>query len=242
MQDIDQVEDTKQVELFYTNFPNEVVNSYLRSYYEKYSSLFKEINKKVKKTNNFDNIIKYNSDYKVLLTKFEKISEEFRDTFVRKALEKSKSSQIQIYSQIEIKNEFEKIKIDLIERVLRDLPKKYCGSFFINRFYNNIILDNFKEMSPLLFLLFNPKKPVDKARFGLTQYRAIGSIDNAIKQNDFEKAFELLSYLKEHKDLTKEFERKLSSQLKSHLLFDIVAEHSRIQIVIEKKFLDKIQL
>lgn len=80
-------------------------------------------------------------------------------------------------------------------------------------------------MSPLLYFWFDPKKPIDKSFSG---YRAIGAIDHAIDQNDFERAFEILVYLKEHKDLTKDIERKLSYHIKSQLLFDVVSEHSNI--------------
>ena len=190
--------------------------------------MFKELNKKVKKTNNVDNIIKYNRDHKELLTKLEKITFDFKDAYIQKALEKSKSNQVKLYSQIEIKNEFEKIKLELIDRIFRDLPRKAFGSFFINRFYNNIILPNLKEMNALLYLFFHPKNHMDKSLFGCKEYSAIGSIDYAIMQNDFERAFELLENFKEHKDLTKDLERKLSQSIKNQLLFDIVSEHSKI--------------
>lgn len=200
----------------------------MRTYYEKYYYLFKELNKKVKRTNNVDNIIKYNRDYKEILTKFEKIAFDFKDTLIQRALQKTHSNSLRIYSQIEIKNEFEKIKLELIHRIYGDWPRKAFGSFFINRFYNNLILPNFKEMAPLLYLWFDSKNPVNKLFSGPPGIKPIADIDQAIGDNDYEKAFELLTNLKEHKDLTRDFEKKLSSHLKSQLIFDLISEHSKI--------------
>ncbi len=227
-QDIDRVQEIRQVELFYSNAPIDIVNGHLRTYYEKYSNLFTELNKKVKRSNNIDNIIKFNRDHKEIINKFENIVYDFKDTFIQKAIKKCKSNQVRIYSQIEIKNDFEKIKIELIDRIFRDWPKNLFGSFFINRLYNNILLPNYKEMTPLLYFCFDAKNHVDKMPLKFSEYRAIGSIDYAIHQNDFERVFELLNYLKEHKDLTQDFEKKLSYHIKSQLLFGIVSDHSKI--------------
>jgi len=202
----------------------------MRSYYQKYVNLFKDLTKKLERTNNVDNIIKYNQDHQEMKLKFESIAFNFKDAFIQNTLEKIKNKNIKIYSQLEIINEYQKIKLDLVERIHMDLPKKFFGSFFINRFYNKIILSNFKEMSSLLFLWFDPNiEKIEKSLPGYRQeLRALRRLDYLIKNNDFEGAYEILKYLNNYKDLTQNFEKKLSNHIKSHLLFDLIQEHAKI--------------
>jgi len=177
-----------------------------------------------------DNIIKYNKDNKEIISKLEKIVFNFKDDFLQKAIDTVKQKNFRIYSHIEINNEFEKIKLELIERIKKDFPRKMGRGFFVNRFYNNMILSNFKELSSFLFLGFNPK--IDLVETALNgyekEYRALKTLNYLIKTNDYEGAYEILKYLRNYNDLTKDLERKLSFHIRNQLLFDIVYEHTKI--------------
>lgn len=224
------IEDNSKVELFYNNAPSELINNYTRGYYDKYYSLYNELSKKIQKTNNVDNIIKYNKDNKEIISRLEKIVFNFKDDFLQKIIETVKQNNFRLYSHIEINNEFEKIKLELLEKIQKDLPRKMGRGFFINRFYNNMILSNFKELSPLMYLRFNPKIDLlEKASDGYRkEYRALGRLNHLIKTKDYEGAYETLKYLKNYNDITKDLEKKLSFHLRNQLLFDIVSEHTKI--------------
>lgn len=191
--------------------------------------LIQELAKKNGQTNNVENIIKYNKDFKNIISRFERLAFNFRDVFIQKALEKIRISNLKIHSEIEINNEFEKIKLDLIEKINKDLPKKAWNSFFINKFYNNVILSNFKEMPSLLYFWFNPYCDIDKVSTGYKQeYTAFGVLNEAIKLHEYERAYECLKYLSKYRHVTQNLEKKLSNQIKKDLICSLLSEHAKI--------------
>ena len=192
--------------------------------------IFNELIKKLNKTNNVENVLKYNKDYKEILSNFEKITFNFKDDFMLNILNKVNKKNIRIFTEIEINNEFEKIKLELIERIHKDLPKRYFGNFFLNRFFNNVILSNFKEMSPIMFLWHNPTVDLIKENDCLysKEFKALGYLNFYIKNANYEKAYENLKYLNRFKDLTVNLEKKLSENIKKNLILNLISEHMKI--------------
>jgi hypothetical protein len=202
----------------------------MRGNYEKYNSILAELIRKIGKTNNIDNMLKYNKDYLSFLEKFNEIIFNFKDEFLEKSLKKTQEEKLRVFSHIEIYNEFEKIKGDLLENIHKDLPKKKGYNYFINRFWNGIFVSNFKDLQYFIFLRNDSlrKKPEDDRSIYKKEHWAVMALNYGIKRGDYKLCYEALGSLKGYENLTGNLEKKLTMIMKRDLFKDLIREHAKI--------------
>lgn len=202
----------------------------MKGNYEKYNSILAELIRKIGKTNNIENMLKYNKDYLSFLGKLKEIVFNFQDEFLEKSLKKTQEEKLRIFSKIEISNEFEKIKGELIENIHKDLPKKKGFNYFLNRFWNGLFVSNFKDFSHFIFQRNDSlqNKPEEFSSNYRKEFWAIMTLNYGIKNSDYKLCYEALGYLKEYKFLTNDLERKLTMIMKRDLFRDVLIEHAKI--------------
>jgi hypothetical protein len=230
----------------------------MKGNYEKYNSILGELVRKIGKTNNMDNMLKYNKDCKSFLDKFNEIIFNFKDEFLEKSLKKMQEEKLRVFSYIEIYNEFEIIKVDLLENIYKDLPKKRGHNYFFNRLWNGIFLSVYKDMQYFTFsrndslrkkpevdgsnkfnnkyldLLFNKLNPLNLFKNESyknnfnIEYWALMTLDYGIKKGDYRLCYEALGSLKGYEKLTGNLEKKLTMIIKRDLFKDLIKEHSKI--------------
>lgn len=208
----------------------------MRGNYEKYNSILAELIRKIGKTNNVENIIKYNKDYLSFLDKFNEIIFNFKDEFLEKSLKKTQEEKLRVFSYIEIYNEFEKIKGDLLENIHIDLPRKKGYNYFINRFWNGIFVSNFKDFQYFIFSRNESlrKKPeIDANANGngasyKMEYWALMTLNYGINKGDYKLCYEALGNLKGYEKITGNLEKKLTMIMKRDLFKDMIREHAKI--------------